>query len=98
MGVHEPGLPTLYEWAGGGAALRRFIDAFYDRVERDELLSAVLPGWRRRGAPRHVAAWWGEVLGGPTPYTDEHGGYEAMLAHHRGLAITPSSGTASRRP
>ena len=24
-----------------------------------------------------------------TTYTDEHGGYEAMLAHHRGLAITP---------
>ena len=28
------------------------------------------------------------MLGGPTTYTDEHGGYEAMLAHHRGLRIT----------
>src|SRR5262245_4651216 len=37
----------------------------------------------------HVTAWWTEVLGGPGRYTDELGGYESMLAHHRGLAITP---------
>jgi hemoglobin len=29
------------------------------------------------------------VLGGPSTYTDELGGYEAMLAHHRDLSITP---------
>jgi hemoglobin len=29
------------------------------------------------------------VLGGPARYTEELGGYENMLAHHRGLAITP---------
>jgi hemoglobin len=28
------------------------------------------------------------VFGGPTRYTDELGGYEHMLAQHRGLAIT----------
>jgi hemoglobin len=33
----------------------------------------------------HVTAWWSEVLGGPARY-DELGGYESMLAHHRGLA------------
>ena len=37
----------------------------------------------------HVAAWWSEVFGGPPRYTDELGGYEAMLAKHRDLAITP---------
>jgi hemoglobin len=26
--------PTLYEWAGGEAAIRRLMDCFYDRVER----------------------------------------------------------------
>jgi hypothetical protein len=34
--------PTLCEWAGGEEALRRLIDAFYDRVERDELLSPLV--------------------------------------------------------
>ena len=36
----------------------------------------------------HVTAWWAEVMGGPTTYTDEHGGYEHMLAQHRGLEIS----------
>jgi hypothetical protein len=37
----------------------------------------------------HVIAWWSEVFGGPTTYTDELGGYERMLAKHHDLAITP---------
>ena len=28
-------------------------------------------------------------MGGPATYTSDHGGYEHMLAMHRGLAITP---------
>jgi len=89
VGVDEPGLPTLFDWAGGGDAVRRLIDAFYDRVEHDDLLAAFFPGGVSEEHRAHVAAWWSEVLGGPTNYTDEHGGYEAMLAHHRNLAITP---------
>ena len=45
----------------------------------------------------HVTTWWCEVMGGPATYTSDHGGYEHMLAKHRGLAITPSSGCASSR-
>ena len=88
MGVEEPGLPTLYDWAGGDDAVRRLIDAFYDRVEQDDLLASFFPGGVSEVHRSHVAAWWAEVLGGPTTYTDEHGGYPAMLAHHRDLAIT----------
>jgi hemoglobin len=80
--------PTLYEWAGGHLALQRMIDAFYDRVERDELLSSFFPGGVSREHRDHVATWWSEVFGGPATYTDQLGGYEAMLAHHRGLNIT----------
>ena len=88
MGVDEPGLPTLYDWAGGAGALRRFIDAFYDRVERDELLTAFFPGGVTEEHRAHVTTWWCEVFGGPAAYTERHGGYAAMLAHHRGLGIT----------
>jgi hemoglobin len=87
--VDEPGLPTLYDWAGGGTPLRRFIDAFYDRVETDPLLAPFFPGGVAEDHRDHVTAWWSEVLGGPPTYTERHGGYEQMLAHHRGLAITP---------
>jgi len=81
--------PTLAQWAGGPQALRRLIDAFYDRVERDELLSPFFPGGVSETHRAHVAAWWTEVFGGPADYTERLGGYEAMLGHHRGLAITP---------
>ena len=79
--------PTLFDWAGGQAEIRRLIDAFYDRVERDELLSPVFEGGVSEEHRDHVTAWWCEVFGGPSRYTDELGGYENMLAHHRGLGI-----------
>src|SRR3954451_12846486 len=81
--------PTLVAWAGGPAALHRMIDAFYDRVETDEVLAPFFPGGVTRAHRAHVGDWWIEVFGGPAAYTERHGGYEAMLAHHRGLGITP---------
>jgi hemoglobin len=80
--------PSLYDWAGGEPAIRRLMDSFYDRVERDELLSPYFPGGVSEEHRANVTVWWSEVLGGPARYTEELGGYEGMLAHHRGLAIT----------
>jgi hemoglobin len=80
---------TLYEWAGGGAAFERLINAFYDRVEGDPLLSPLFPGGVGEEHRAHVIAWWSEVFGGPARYTAELGGYEHMLHKHRDLAITP---------
>jgi hemoglobin len=81
--------PSLYEWAGGGAAIERLIGAFYDRVEADELLSPFFPGGVSAEHRNHVVAWWSEVLGGPERYTRELGGYERMLSKHRELGISP---------
>ncbi len=80
--------PSLYAWAGGGEALRRLIDAFYDRVERDDLLSPFFPGGVTAEHREHVTEWWSEVFGGPAVYTSSRGGYHAMLEHHRNLGIT----------
>ena len=84
MGDH----PSLYEWAGGRDAFDRMIDAFYDRVEQDDLLSPFFPGGVHEEHRRHVACWWTEVFGGPARYTEELGGYERMLNHHLQLGIT----------
>lgn len=89
-GVDEPDLPTLYAWAGGLEPLRRMIDLFYDRVEADEDLSPFFPGGVSEQHRAHVTDWWAEVLGGPETYTEQHGGYEVMLQHHRNLSITPA--------
>jgi len=87
--IPETATLTLFEWAGGEAQLRRLMDAFYDRVEADELLSPYFPGGVSEQHRRNVTAWWCEVFGGPARYTADHGGYSAMLAHHKNLAITP---------
>ena len=81
--------PTIYEWAGGRDAFRRWLDAFYDAVEADELLAPLFGGTVSEEHRDHVTTWWCEVMGGPAGYTAHHGGYEHMLARHRGLAITP---------
>ena len=82
--------PTLYAWAGGSEPFRRMIDAFYDRVEADDLLGPLFPGGVSEPHRAHVTQWWIEVFGGPADYTEQLGGYERMLAHHRNLGITPA--------
>jgi hemoglobin len=80
--------PTIYEWAGGSEAFERWLNVFYDLVEADELLAPVFGGTVGAEHRDHVAAWWIEVMGGTARYGAELGGYESMLSHHRGLAIT----------
>ena len=63
------------------------INRFYDRVERDDLLSPFFPGGVSAAHREHVTTWWCEVFGGPAGYTERLGGYPAMLAHHRDLGI-----------
>ena len=85
---NTPELPTLLDWAGGEPAIRRLIDAFYDRVETDELLGPRFPGGVTEEHRTYVTRWWAEVFGGPPTYTTSRGGYPTMLEHHRGLQIT----------
>ena len=80
--------PSLVTWAGGPEAFRRLIDAFYDRVEGDDLLAPLFPGGVSEEHRAHVTTWWVEVFGGPATYTAELGGYRRMLDHHRGLGVT----------
>jgi truncated hemoglobin YjbI/quinol monooxygenase YgiN len=83
----EKGRPTLYDWAGGREAVAALLNAFYDRVEEDELLAPFFPGGVTAEHRDHVTMWWSEVLGGPAQYTPA-GGYPRMLAHHLDLNIT----------
>ena len=80
--------PTIYDWAGSRAAFERWLNAFYDAVEQDGLLAPLFGGTVTAEHRSHVTTWWCEVMGGPAEYTQALGGYEHMLAKHRGLAIT----------
>jgi hemoglobin len=88
-GTGEASKPSLIEWAGGPPAIARLIDAFYDRVERDELISPFFPGGVGSEHRDHVVLWWSEVFGGPSDYTEQLGGYPRMLGKHRNLGINP---------
>jgi len=74
-------VPTLYEWVGGSEALNRLTARFYEHVAQDALLA---PVFAHMGAdhPAHVAAFLGEVLGGPASYSAEHGGHPHMIRQH----------------
>jgi hemoglobin len=73
--------PTLYEWLGGIEALERLTTRFYERVKDDALLGPVFEHMNAEH-PRHVAAFLGEVLGGPTTYSEQHGGHPHMVQQH----------------
>jgi hemoglobin len=80
--------PTLFDWAGGRDAFHRMINAFYDRVEQDRLLSPLFPGGVHAEHRDNVTTWWCEVFGGPAEYTNQLGGYQRMLHRHLELGIT----------
>ena len=45
MAMADPAnFPTLHEWAGGRDAFARWLNAFYDLVEDDDLLAPVFGG------------------------------------------------------
>jgi hemoglobin len=74
-------IPTLYDWLGGMASLDALTVRFYERVRENEILA---PVFARMGPdhPHHVAAFLAEVLGGPTEYSQRHGGHPHMIRQH----------------
>ena len=78
--------PSLYEHAGGEAALHRLEQLFYDRVLRDPLLQPLFG----EGQPQHVehlTMFTAETFGGPDRFTRELG-FAHLIDVHRGLRIT----------
>ena len=80
-------VPTLYEWIGGDQALQSLISHFYDRVATDETLAPVFANMDAHHA-EHVAAFIGEVFGGPAKYSDHFGSHGEMIRHHMNRSLT----------
>jgi hemoglobin len=83
----SPPVPTLYEWVGGAAALNSLTKRFYERVRDNPTLA---PVFAQMGAdhPQHVAVFLAEVLGGPTTYSEQHGGHPHMIRRHLNRHLT----------
>jgi CDGSH-type Zn-finger protein/truncated hemoglobin YjbI len=89
---HDPALPhdrepTLFEWAGGFPALERMTHIFYEKYVPEEPLLAPLFAAMSPDHPERVAAWLGEVFGGPKRYSDHYGTYDRMVSQHIGKNI-----------
>jgi CDGSH-type Zn-finger protein/truncated hemoglobin YjbI len=79
---------TLFEWAGGLPALTRMTRFFYTKYVPEDPLIGPLFANMAPDHPERVAAWLGEVFGGPKHYSEQFGGYPRMLSQHMGKAIT----------
>ena len=78
---------TIYDRLGGEPGLRELVGVFYSSIFEDPVLQPVF------GSPvathvDHLTAFLGEVFGGPARYSGELGGFDAIVAVHRGLRIT----------
>ena len=80
-------IPSLYEWAGGSEALEKLFTRFYARVPEDPLLRDVFAAMDPAHAA-HVAAFVGEVFGGPPAYSRDHGGHPHMIRKHLDRHLT----------
>lgn len=80
-------VPTLYEWLGGIEALNRLTTRFYVHVKRDSLWSTMF-AHMSDDHPAHVAAFLGEVFGGPATYSEQHGGHPHMIQRHLNRHLT----------
>jgi CDGSH-type Zn-finger protein/truncated hemoglobin YjbI len=83
-----PDQPTLFQWAGGFPALLRLTRRFYETHVPAEPLLATLFGRMSPDHPERVAAWLGQVFGGPPAYSDRYGGYERMISQHLDKGIS----------
>ena len=77
--------PTLYEFAGGAPALLALASAHHARCLADPELNHPFshPGQN----PQHIerlAAYWGEVLGGPPVYSRDLSDQTSLLEMHAG--------------
>ncbi len=80
--------PSLFEWCGGLPALTAMARIFYEKhVPEDPLLAPLFANM----APDHpvrVARWLAEVFGGPSLYSENHGGYDRMISQHLGKSLS----------
>lgn len=80
--------PTLFEWAGGLPALIRTTRIFYSKYVPEDPLIGPLFANMSPDHPERVAAWLGEVFGGPKNYSGQYGGYTRMISQHLGKGLT----------
>ena len=84
--------PSIYDAAGGGAAIRARAAEHHRRCLADPLLAHPFSHGVRPDHVERLAAYWAEVFGGPARYSAEFGGEPAMMGMHAGYGINAETG------
>lgn len=79
--------PTLYDWIGGSDTLTALTEQFYRAVKSDPEIGHIF-AQMDADHPAHVAAFLGEVFGGPPMYSETKGGHAEMIRHHVNRHLT----------
>lgn len=84
--MSESDRSTLYELMGGAETVRRLVEAFYPKVQKNPLLSPLFPSDIGPVIDKQFM-FLSQFFGGPTLYSDTHG-HPMMRARHMGFPIT----------
>jgi hemoglobin len=87
--VHDLDPTTVFERAGGMAAFEHLVDAFYARVETDELLRPMYPEDLEPGK-QHLAQFLAQYWGAGPVYSS-HRGHPRLRMRHAAFPVTPEA-------
>jgi hemoglobin len=71
---------TIYEQVGGDATFKALVDAFYDRIEQDEMLKAMFPDDLEPGKQWQYL-FLSQYFGGPARYIEQRGHPRLRMRH-----------------
>lgn len=83
-GWHLRCVRTVHEVAGGDDGLLRLAEAWHRHVVADDVVGHA---FRHGVHPHHtarLAAYWAEVLGGPSAYSEQYGDETSVVRLHSG--------------
>jgi hemoglobin len=77
-------MTTLYDAIGGGETVLALAHAWHERVLADPVVSHAFAHGFRDDHTERLAAYWAEVLGGPTTYSETMGDESHVVRLHTG--------------
>jgi hemoglobin len=79
--------PTMFEFAGGDSAFLALAEAHHRRCLEDPELNHPFSHGVRPDHVERLAAYWAEVFGGPSRYSESMSSHSAMLGIHAGQGM-----------
>jgi hemoglobin len=74
--------PSIYEFAGADSGFLALAAAHHERCVQDPEISHAFSHGFNPAHVQNLAFYWAEVFGGPTRYSQLHGGHSGMLEMH----------------